>query len=160
MASQREYTVRGVKFDDKSGWPIVLLQDAENGRCFGIAVSALNVYPILVATEPQKWPDCGGRPVTHDFALALARAGGARIERLVIDNLTEQGVFKASLEVRSRGGEIARLDARPSDAIPIALAAGAPVFVADDVAAQLTLYPLTELPYREITPADVPGLSK
>jgi bifunctional DNase/RNase len=160
MASQKEYTVRGVKFDDKSGWPIVILQEVENGRCFGIAISSLNVYPVLVATEPQKWPDCGGRPVTHDFALALARAGGAQIERLVIDNLTERGVFTASLEVRSSGGEIARLDVRPSDAIPVALAAGARVFVADDVAAQLTFYPLTELPYRDITPTDVPGLSR
>ncbi len=160
MASQKEYKVRGVKYDDESGWPIVVLQEAENGRCFGIAISVLNVYPVLVATEPQKWPDCGGRPVTHDFALALTQAGGLRIERLVINNLTERGVFTAALEVRALNGEIARLDARPSDAIPVAVAAGAPVFVADDVAAQLNFYGFAELPYRDITRADVPDLSR
>jgi bifunctional DNase/RNase len=158
MATEKEYKVWGVKFDDKSGWPIVVLWDAENGRCFGIAISALNVYPVLVAAEPQKWPGCGDRPVTQDFTLALANAGDLQIERLVIDRLTERGVFTAALEVRSRGGGVVRVDARPSDAIPVALAAGAPVFVADDVAAQLTFYPLKELPYRDITREDVPGL--
>lgn len=158
MPTENAYTVWGVKFDDKSGWPIIVLKDAENGRCFGIAISALNVYPVLIVTEPQKWPDCGGRPVTQDFALALARAGGVQIERLVIDRLTAEGVFTAAVEVRSPEGRTARVDARPSDAIPVALGAGAPIFVADDVIAKVKSYPLEELPYRDIKPEDVPGL--
>ena len=158
MPSEKAYTVWGVKFNEKSGWPIIVLKDAENGRCFGIAISALNVFPVLVATDPEKWPDCGGRPVTQDFALALTRAGGVQIERLVIDRLTAEGVFTAALEVRSSDGEIERLDARPSDAIPVALAAGAPIFVADEVLAKLDFYPLDELPYRDIKPEDVRGL--
>jgi bifunctional DNase/RNase len=158
MTSEREYDVWGVRFDDKSGWPIIVLKDAENGQCFGIAISALNVYPVLVVTDPQKWPDCGGRPVTQDFALALARAGDLRIERLVIDRLTEEGVFTAAVEVRSPGGETSRLDARPSDAIPVAVGAGAPIFVADDVIVKVRSFPPEELPYREIKPEDVPGL--
>lgn len=158
MPSEKVYTVWGVKFDDKSGYPIVVLQDSGNGRCFGIAISALNVFPVLVATDPEKWPDCGGRPVTQEFALALTRAGELQIERLVINRLTEEGVFTAALEVRSEDGETVRLDARPSDAIPVALAADAPIFVADEVLAKMTFYPLDELPYRDIKPEDVPGL--
>jgi bifunctional DNase/RNase len=158
MPSESLYTVWGVKFDDKSGWPIVVLRDSGNGRCFGVAISALNVFPVLVSTDPEKWPDCGGRPVTQEFALALARAGGVQIERLVINRLTAEGVFTAALEVRSREGEVARVDARPSDAIPVALGAGAPIYVADEVAAMLEFYPLEELPYRDIKPEDVPGL--
>ena len=158
MPSETEYTVLGVKFDDKSGWPIIVLRDVDNGRCFGIAVSASNLLPVLRATDPEKWPNCGGRPGTHDFTLALAGTGGVRIERLVIDRLTERGVFTAALEVHSSGGEVVRLDARPSDAIPVALAAGAPVFVADDVAAKVTYYSVEKLPYRDIESKDVPGL--
>jgi bifunctional DNase/RNase len=158
MPSAKLCTVRGVKFDDKSGCPIIVLQDSGNGRCFRIAISKLNVFPVLVATDPEKWPDCGGRPVTQDFALALARAGGVKIERLVIDRLTPKGVFIAALEVRSSDGEIARVDARPSDALPVALGAGAPIFVADEVLAQLDFYPLDDLRYRDIEPEDVPGL--
>lgn len=158
MTSEREYSVLGAKFDDKSGWPIVVLQNSGNGRCFGIAISALNVFPVLIATDPEKWPDCGGRPVTQEFALALARAGGLRIKRLVIDRLTEEGIFTAAVEVRSPEGRTARLDARPSDAIPVALGAGAPILVADDVVAKVKSFPLGELPYRDIKPEDVPGL--
>jgi len=158
MTTEKEYNVFGVKFDDKWGWPVVVLRDSENGRGFGIAISTLNVYPVLTATDPKKWPDCAGRPVTQDFALALAQAGGLQIERLVINCLTKERIFTAALEVRSREGEVTRLDARPSDAIPVAVGAGAPIFVADDVAATVTFYPLEELPYRDIKPEDVPGL--
>ena len=158
MPSEKLYTVWGVKFDDKSGYPIVVLQNSGNGRCFGIAISALNVFPVLVATDPEKWPDCGGRPVTQDLTLALAGAGDLKIERLTINCLTPKGVFTAALEVRSKDGETARLDARPSDAIPVALAADAPIFVADEVLAEVTFYPLDELPYRDIKPEDVRGL--
>jgi bifunctional DNase/RNase len=158
MTSDNEYSVLGVKFDDKSGWPVIVLKAPENGTAFGICVSTLNVYPALVATEPEKWLDCAGRPVTQDFALALAQAGGLRIERLVIDRLTEEGIFTAAVEVRSPEGQTARLDARPSDAIPVALAAGAPILVADEVAAKVTFYPVAELPYRDIKAEDVPGL--
>lgn len=159
MTSEREYDVWGVRFDDKSGWPIIVLKDAENGQCFAIAISALNVYPVLVVTDPQKWHNCGGRPVTQDFTLALVRAGSLRIERLVIDGLTEEGVFTAAVELRSPGGKTSRVDARPSDAIPVALGAGAPIFVADEVIAKVQSFPLEELPYREIRPEDVPGLT-
>ncbi len=158
MTGEKKYTVWGVKFDDKSGWPIIVLRDHENGECFGIAISASNVYPVLMATDPGKWRDCGGRPPTQEFVLALAQAGALRIERLVIDRLTEEGIFTAALEVRSGEGEIARVDARPSDAIPVALTAGAPIFVAEEVIAKVTFYLLDELPYRDIKAEDVPGL--
>lgn len=158
MPSEAEYAVLGVRFDDKSGWPIIMLRDGDNGRCFGIAISKSNLFPVLRATNPEKWPDCGGRPVTHDFTLALAQAGGLRIERLVINRLTEEGVFIAALEVRSGDGEVARVDARPSDAIPVAVAAGVPIFVADEVLAKVKFYPVEEPPYRDIESRDIPGL--
>ncbi len=155
MAGEQEFTVLRVRYDDKSGCPIIVLKESENGRVFGIFISKLSVYSALVATDPKKRPECATRPLSHDFALALVEAGGLRIERVVIDRLTDEGVFTAAVEVRSREGEIARLDARPSDAIPLALGAGAPVVVADEVIANVTFYPLEELPYREIKPEDL-----
>jgi hypothetical protein len=147
----------GVKFDDKGDWPVVVLRDANNGTGFGIAISKLNVYPILLATDPENWGDCGGRPVTHDFTLALAQAGSLHIERLVIDRMIDGGIFGAVIEIRLDGGEILRLDVRPSDAIPVALGAGAPIFVAEAVVAEVKSFPIEEIPYRDIKPEDVPG---
>ena len=155
MADEQEFTVLGVRYDDKSGCPIIVLKDSENGRVFGIFISKLSVHSALVASDPEKRPKYLTRPLSYDFALALAEAGGLRIERVVIDRLTDEGVFTAAVEVRPREGEITRLDARPSDAIPLALAAGAPVVVADEVIANVTFYPLKELPYREIKPEDL-----
>ena len=157
MTTEIKYSVLGVKFDDNGGWPVVVLRDAKDGTGFGIAISKLNVYPILLATDPDNWGDCGGRPVTHDFALALARAGSVRIERLVIDRMIDGRIFGAFLEVRSSGGDVARLDVRPSDAIPVALRVGAPIFVAEAVLAEVKSFPLEEIPYRDIKPEDVPG---
>jgi len=155
MAGEQEFTVLSVRYDDKSGCPIIVLKESENGRVFGIFISKLNVHSALVATDPKKRPEGAARPLSHDFALALVEAGGLQIERVVIDRLTDEGVFTAAVEVRSPEGEIARLDARPSDAIPLALGAGAPVVVADEVIANVTFYPLDELPYREIKPEDL-----
>jgi len=92
------------------------------------------------------------------LTLALAEAAGLLVERVVIDRLTAEKIFTAAVEVRRReGGETISLDARPSDAIPLAAAAEAPIFVADEVADQVDFYSLDDLPYREITPEDLRG---
>ncbi len=155
MDGVREFVLLGVRFSDKTGCPVMLLKERENGRVFGIFISKLSVHSALVASDVKRRPESAARPLSYEFALALAEAGGLRIERVVIDRLTEEGVFTAAVEVRSPEGEVARLDARPSDAIPLALAAAAPVVVADEVLANVTFHALGELPYREIEPEDL-----
>jgi bifunctional DNase/RNase len=69
------------------------------------------------------------RPLTHDAWLATVAALGAGVQAAFIYDLREQTYFA---EVRlDRGGERCRVDVRPSDAVMLALKAGAPILIAD-----------------------------
>ena len=83
------------------------------------------------------------RPLSHDLMKALADAGGMAVERAAITR-REGDTYYASLTLRRRGGRSTQVDARPSDAVNLALRAGAPVYVAADL--------LHEAPAGEATP--------
>jgi hypothetical protein len=71
------------------------------------------------------------RPLTPDLMARLVEATGARIERVVVSSLREQ-TFYASVGVRTRDG-VAEVDARPSDALNLAVRVGAPILVDPEV---------------------------
>ena len=156
MGGVREYSVLGLRFNEKAGCPVLMLQERGNGNAFGIAFSKMTALGALATTGEESARKRCPRPLSHELTLALAEAVGFRIERVVIDRLTADGIFTAAVEGRAgEGGETISLDARPSDAIPLAVSAGAPVFVADEVAAKVDFYPVEDLPYREIAPEDL-----
>jgi len=76
------------------------------------------------------------RPLTHDLVGHMLRAFGAKVERIIINNL-DNGVYFARLivsaenEVQHR--KVVELDARPSDSIALAVSQNAPIFVAQSV---------------------------
>lgn len=75
------------------------------------------------------------RPMTHDLMITLLDGLEAEVERVLINHV-EQGTFHARLIVSMEnelGHKIIELDARPSDSIVLALAAGKPIYVARDV---------------------------
>jgi len=67
------------------------------------------------------------RPNTHDLAQRLILGLDGELVRVVVTELRD-GIYFATIALRSRG-EIVDIDARPSDAIAIALRADAPIFV-------------------------------
>ena len=67
------------------------------------------------------------RPMTHDLLRNLVRELSAKVERIEINDL-KQNTFYATIYL-SRAGETIRIDARPSDAMALALRADAPIFV-------------------------------
>ena len=155
MGRAKEFTVAGVRFNERTGCPLVILKDTANGKAMAIGLSKMNVLGTLAALDEEFLGERHSRPFAHDFALALAEAGGLQVERVVVDRLTKEGVFTAAVEVRSNeGGEVVRLDARPSDAIPLALGAGAPIFVGVDVAAKVDFYTVEAFPWREVRRGD------
>jgi bifunctional DNase/RNase len=105
----------------------VLLRD-NRGRKAPIFIGSFETMAIQLALEGQA-PE---RPMTHDLLKnAIDRLGGT-IERITIDDLW-QGTFYAKITVAQKGSETLDIDARPSDAIALALRARAPIYMAENV---------------------------
>lgn len=75
------------------------------------------------------------RPLTHDLITSVLAGLGARVERVLINDLRGE-TFHARLFVREeseRGVRVVEADARPSDCLALAVQAGAPIYVAREV---------------------------
>jgi len=123
-------TVRGLTLDPVTNAPIVILKADGGTRLLPIWIGLFEANAIALVMEQITT----ARPMTHDLLKNLVELLDARVERAVVDNLKEN-TFYASVYLLARGEE-RRLDARPSDAIALALRAGAPIFVTRDVLAR------------------------
>ncbi|MEB3330439.1 MAG: bifunctional nuclease family protein [Candidatus Sericytochromatia bacterium] len=122
-----EMKVSGVILDSASRHPIVMLRDKEERRALLIWIGEPEANAILMALEGISPP----RPLTHDLATLLLDKLGARLVKVVVTDMRDQTFF-AELEIEA-GGKTLTLDARPSDAIALALRAQAPILVAPEV---------------------------
>lgn len=122
-----EMKVAGVILDSQSKHPIVLLKDPEEKRALLIWIGEPEANAILMALEGIKTP----RPMTHDLLQNVLKQLDTPVKRVVITDMRDSTFF-AVLECE-RNGEAMSIDARPSDAIAIALRAEAGIFVDDEV---------------------------
>lgn len=125
-------TVRGVGAnvtDDGERTPVVMLEVAD--AVVPIFVSEDQAESIRLALEGGSFE----RPLTHDLLLEMSAEFGAAIDRVRIDDLSSRTFFAKIETEQYRGGERRELtfDARPSDAIALALRTGCPIEVADEV---------------------------
>jgi bifunctional DNase/RNase len=93
-----------------------------------IIVGIFEAQSIALAIEEVKMP----RPMTHDLFVSVLQEFGARIDSVVVSDLVE-GTFYAKIEIRLKNDQILYVDARPSDAIALALRMKATILVAEDV---------------------------
>lgn len=115
--------IRGLMLDPTSNVPIVILRDDDSDAFLPIWIGVFEANAIALHIEGQET----ARPMTHDLLGATIRTLGASVERIVISDLKES-TFYARI-VLSRGEESLDLDARPSDALALALRMDAPIFV-------------------------------
>lgn len=110
---------------------VVLLRDA-SGRRLPIWIGQWEALAIWMKLAQNSGPFVR-RPMTHDlFATVLERLG-AKLERVVVDDYSNR-TYYAKLHLRINGQAFA-VDCRPSDGIALALRAGAPIMVAEEVMA-------------------------
>jgi bifunctional DNase/RNase/DNA-binding transcriptional MerR regulator len=116
---------------------VVLLREAGSERVLPIWIGEPEASALVV----QRRGGALARPMGHDLMLSLLGAFDARVERVVIDRL-DGNTFFATLTVVS-GGIAHEVDARPSDALNLALRAGTPIHVASELidAAGITAWP-------------------
>jgi len=132
-AAPIEVTVEGVRLDADSGTPVVrLVERIPSGK------GAPRELPIwigpfeaqAIALEIQGVP--APRPLTHDLMKQLVERLGGKLLRVVVGDLHDNTYF-ATLYLAAPGGKRLTVDARPSDAIALALRLKAPILVEEDL---------------------------
>lgn len=119
--------VKGLYVDPKNGAHIVVLIVPDRSLIVPIWVGPFEASLIALGLERIMLP----RPMTHDLIRALIEQLDGTVDRVVVSELRETTFF-ATIFVRCDGDERA-IDARPSDAIAIALRCGAPILVEERV---------------------------
>ena len=124
--------VGGVVIDPSSQVPVLILRGIEEPRLYvPIFIGGLEATAIATVLAGVKMP----RPMTHDLVVSVLDAVQCKIAGVIVTRL-EGGTFYAEVRiVDEHGGEL-RLDARPSDAIALALRTEAPIAVARTVIAE------------------------
>jgi bifunctional DNase/RNase len=122
-----EVKIRGLMMDPSTNMPIVVLKDVVSETVMPIWVGIFEANAIAFEIEKTT----AQRPMTHDLTRNLIRNLNARLERVVITELRDQTFF-AGLWLR-QGDEPIFVDARPSDAIALALRADCPIYVSEQV---------------------------
>ncbi|MHC4199811.1 MAG: bifunctional nuclease family protein [Planctomycetota bacterium] len=120
-----------VVISETSDQQVIYLREKDGERTFPIIIGIFEAVSIDRSLKGQTLP----RPLTHDLAVGIINEMGGKLERIVVDDLVEEdkrGTFHAKLHI-SRDGEDVVVDARPSDAIAIAVRVNCPVFVDDSV---------------------------
>ncbi|MGB8260651.1 MAG: bifunctional nuclease family protein [Terracidiphilus sp.] len=122
-----EVRIRGLMMDPATNMPIVVLKDVGSETVMPIWVGIFEANAIAIEIEKMAAP----RPMTHDLMRNVIRNLNARLERVVISELKDD-TFYAVLWLR-QGDDPLLIDARPSDAIALALRADCPIYVAEQV---------------------------
>jgi uncharacterized protein len=134
-----EMNVAGIALDARNGHPIVVLNDSSKRRALPIWVGMAEANAIARALDSRK-PE---RPLTHDLLLSIVTELGYTVKEININELSSSTYF-ATIIVSHPGSEGTpsfekSIDARPSDAIALALRANSPIFVSEQVVADGTI---------------------
>ena len=124
---QIEMNFKGLMIDPITNMPIIILRDQEGQRILPIWVGVFEANAIALQIENVQTP----RPMTHDLLKNIIDDLSAQVERIVVTELKEN-TFYALIHLRKNGHAI-EVDARPSDAIALALRTRSPIFVEEAV---------------------------
>jgi bifunctional DNase/RNase len=124
---QIEMSIKGLMVDPITNTPIVILRDKEGQRVLPIWVGIFEANAIALQIENVTT----ARPMTHDLLRNVIQDLNATVEKIVVCDLQEN-TFYALIYLLLDGNTLA-IDARPSDAIALALRTRAPIFVEESV---------------------------
>ncbi len=120
-------SIYGINLDLFSSSPIVILKVDEENRYLPIWIGQPEARSILMKLQNQEF----SRPLTHDLAVDLVAQLGGAMERVTVTRLQDQ-TFYATISLVV-GGKVVEVDSRPSDAIALAVRAGADIFASNEV---------------------------
>ena len=119
--------VEKVTLDTSTNRFVVILRDDVHKRWLPIVVGSAEAQAIALQLENIAPP----RPLTHDLMKNLLETVGIKVSRIIVNDLREN-TYYAIIDLRGNGDK-KEVDARPSDAIALALRMHAPIFVDEEV---------------------------
>lgn len=123
-----EMRVMGIALDTRTGSPIVVLHDKNNRKALPIWIGSAEASAIIRKIENL----AVARPMTHDLIINIIEKMGYVLDRIEINDV-EKETYYATLILTKEGEEDIQIDARPSDAIAVAIRVDAPIFVTANV---------------------------
>lgn len=125
--------IHGINLDMLTNQPVIILKDMENKRYLPIWIGQYEATAILMELQGIE----AARPLTHDLLKNIIDHLHVTIDKIVIDDI-EDGTFFAKIYINNSKG-IEMIDARPSDAIALAVRLKAPIFAAEKVVEKATI---------------------
>jgi bifunctional DNase/RNase len=124
---QIEMKIRGLMVDPSTNMPIIILRDADGEALLPIWVGMYEANAIAIEIEKASAP----RPMTHDLLKSMVDGLNAEVQRVVVSEL-KNDTFYAVIWMKQNGDSVA-IDARPSDALALALRTDCPIYVEEEV---------------------------
>ncbi len=124
---QIEMAIKGLMVDPITNMPIIILRDRDGQRVLPIWVGIFEANAIALQMENVSTP----RPMTHDLLRNVIEDLKGQVTKVLISDLKDN-TFYALIYV-DVAGDLVAIDARPSDAIALALRTQAPIFVEESV---------------------------
>ncbi|MFQ6614596.1 MAG: bifunctional nuclease domain-containing protein [Fidelibacterota bacterium] len=130
MSTQDYVTVKvdRISFHTPSRSYAAVLKEVTGDRLLPVIIGAFEAQSIALALEYMETP----RPLTHDLIGSIIQSFHYKLSGVKITDLVD-GVFYARMEIQGRETEQKEIDARPSDAIAVALRLSAPIVVSEKV---------------------------
>lgn len=122
-----EVELSKIIINEASDQQVIVLKERYGQRSFPIVIGIVEIFAIDRRLKGITPP----RPMTHDLLDSVIQKLGARIERIVVNDLRNH-TFYARI-VLSLNGKIVEVDSRPSDAIALGAATSTPIFVSEQV---------------------------
>ncbi len=122
-----EVELSRIIINETSDQQVIVLKERNGTRAFPIVIGIVEIFAIDRRLKGIKPP----RPMTHDLLANIIDGLGAKVERIVIDDLRNH-TFYAKIHLGMDGRSV-QIDSRPSDAIALCAALDAPIFVAEHV---------------------------
>ncbi len=125
--------VMGIAIDTRTGSPIVVLKDDENRRALPIWIGSAEASAIIRKIENIPVT----RPMTHDLICTIIDEMGYEVDKIEIHDVEKETYFASIFLTNGEDQKV--IDARPSDAIAVAIRTKADIFVTSNVVAEGTI---------------------
>lgn len=122
-----EVELSRIIINETSDQQIIVLKEREGKRSFPIVIGIVEIFAIDRLLKGIKPP----RPMTHDLLDSVIENLGAKVEKIVINDLRNH-TFYAKITL-SLNGRTIEVDSRPSDAIALGTATKSPIYVSEHV---------------------------